>query len=79
MQKESWKQQLTHAEFTIFASQWWCTGAIKTIYQINTCASIQTRIAGALVNVCVRLKIQKPKAATSVVHNIYDQLFSHNV
>lgn len=51
MQKESWKQQLTHAQFTMFAKQWWCAGAIETIYQINTRASIQTRIAGALVNV----------------------------
>lgn len=64
MQKESWKQQLTHAQFTMFAKQWWCAGAIETIYQINTRASIQTRIAGALVNVYVRLtdwKKKKPK------------------
>lgn len=61
MQKESWKQQLTHAQFTMFAKQWWCAGAIETIYQINTRASIQTRIAGALVNVYVRLKKTKTK------------------
>lgn len=70
MQKESWKQQLTHTQFTMFAKQWWCAGAIKTIYQINTRASIQTRIAGALVNVYVRLTDwKKPKTKSNCLIN----------